>query len=477
MQRLINELLEFRKSEQGHLQLKVSQNDLSKFLYEIYLSFVEYANYREINFNFECAEQEIPLWFDALQMQKVFYNLISNAFKYTPKNGIVSMKVEHIDNEVTVSIVDSGVGINAQDIDKIFDSFYQAENGVQINNSVPGTGIGLALAKNIIEMHSGRISVQSENQSGTCFTITLKKGTLHFKPDEITNTDDVDVNCLKQMDEIDEKFMEEVISQQTQNNVPLHTMLIVEDNDELREMLKQVFEPIYNIYSAADGEQGLALTIEHQPDIVLSDVMMPRMSGTEMCSKIKNNFTVCHIPVVLLTAQTAVEHNIEGLRLGADDYVTKPFNIKTLITRCNNLVNGRKLLQERFSKQTDFSPRLIATNKLDKEFLEKAQQVIEKHFNNSEFDVPLFASEMALGRTKLFGKIKGISGLTPNDFIITVKLKKAAEMLINNPEYNISDITYKLGFNTPAYFTKCFKDQFGISPIKYRKDTKFSEKV
>ena len=469
MQSLINELLEFRKSEQGHLQLKVSQHDFVKFLYEVYLSFAEYANYREIKFNFECKESELPLWFDASQMQKVFYNLISNAFKYTSKNGSISLQIEQSENAVFVSILDSGVGISAEAVDKIFDRFYQAENGLQTSNMVPGTGIGLALTKNILELHNAEITVESQPQVGSRFTVTLKKGSAHFNEEDIVEVEDIDTNCVQQLNEIDEEFMQEVINQQTENNEPHYSMLIVEDNDELREMLKSVFEPIYKIYTAADGEEGLAMTIEHQPSIVLSDVMMPRMSGAEMCTKIKNNFTVCHIPVVLLTAQTAVEHNIEGLRLGADDYVTKPFNIKTLITRCNNLVNGRKLLQEHFSKQTDFSPRLIATNNLDREFLEKAQLIIEKFIDNSEFDVPLFASEMAMGRTKLFSKIKGITGQTPNDFIITVKLKKAAAMLTNNPEYNISDITYMLGFSSPKYFAKCFKEQFGVSPSSFRK--------
>jgi DNA-binding response OmpR family regulator len=271
--------------------------------------------------------------------------------------------------------------------------------------------------------------------------------------------------------------MAEMKETQVRNNEPLYSMLIVEDNDELREMLKQVFEPIYKIYTAVDGEEGLNLTMEHQPDIVLSDLMMPKMSGSEMCSKIKNNFLVCHIPVVLLTAQTAVEYNIEGLRLGADDYITKPFNIKTLITRCNNLVNNRRILQEKFSRQVDSSPRLVATNQLDREFLEKAQQVVEAHLDDSEFDVPAFSREMALGRTKLFTKIKGITGQTPNDFIINVKLKKAAQWLTNNPEYNISDITYMLGFSSPKYFSKCFKEQFGISPSVYRKGDGSEEEI
>ncbi len=469
MQSLINELLEFRKSEQGHLQLRVSRHDFVKFLYEVFLSFAEYANYRRIQFNFDCKESEIPLWFDAVQMQKVFYNLISNAFKYTTKDGTISLHVEQLEDKVQVSVTDSGVGITAEAIEKIFDRFYQAENGLQISNMVPGTGIGLALTKNILELHSADIAVESQPQVGTRFTVSLLKGSAHFNPEDITETVDADTNCLQQINEIDDEFMQEVISKQTENKELQYSMLIVEDNDELREMLKQVFEPIYKIYTAADGEEGLAMTIEHQPSIVLSDVMMPRMSGSEMCSKIKNNFNVCHIPVVLLTAQTAVEYNIEGLRLGADDYITKPFNIKTLITRCNNLVNGRKLLQDRFSKQTDFSPRLIATNNLDREFLEKAQLVIEKYIDNSEFDVPVFASEMAMGRTKLFSKIKGITGQTPNEFIVTVRLKKAAAMLAQHPEYNITDITYMLGFSSPKYFAKCFKEQFGVSPSAFRK--------
>lgn len=469
MQNLINELLEFRKSEQGHLIVKACQRDLVKFLYEIYLSFSEYATYRHIKFHFDCKEEQIMLWFDPQQMQKVFYNLISNAFKYTPKDGTISIVVEQFVDTVDIAIVDSGIGISGEAIEKIFDSFYQAENGLQISNMVPGTGIGLALTKNIIETHSATIHVDSQPEVGSRFLVTMRKGSTHFSEDQKVELEDVDVNCLTQMAEIDAEFMQEVITTQTNNNEPKFSMLIVEDNEELREMLRGVFAPLYEVYTAADGQEGLAMTLEHEPNIVLSDVMMPIMSGSEMCSKIKSNFSVCHIPVVLLTAQTAVEFNIEGLRLGADDYITKPFNLKTLITRCNNLVNGRKLLQEKFSRQSDFTPRLIATNNMDREFLEKAQAVIERNLDNSNFDVPLFSSEMALGRTKLFSKIKGITGQTPNDFINTVKMKKAADLLNNHPEYNITDITYMLGFSTPKYFAKCFKEQFGVSPSTFRK--------
>jgi signal transduction histidine kinase/ligand-binding sensor domain-containing protein/DNA-binding response OmpR family regulator len=469
MQNLINELLEFRKSEQERPKVKVSEHDLVKFLYEIYLSFSEYAAYRQISFDFECKDDVILMWFDPSQLQKAFYNLISNAFKYTRKEGRITISIEQAEQEVIIRITDNGIGISAEAIEKIFDRFYQAENGLQISNMSPGTGIGLALTKNILELHSATVKVTSQLQEGSCFTVRMKKGSAHFTEEQMAETEDIDRLCLTQMDELDSRFMQEVISTQVAGNEPLYSMLIVEDNDDLRNMLQTIFEPIYKIYTAADGEEGLQMTIRHEPDIVLSDVMMPKLSGSEMCSRIKNNFNICHIPVVLLTALSSVEYNIEGLRLGADDYVTKPFNVKTLITRCNNLVNGRKLLQEKFSRQTDFAPRQIATNNLDREFLEKAQRIIEENIDNPEFDVPAFSREMALGRTKLFGKIKGITGQTPNDFIMTIKLKKAADLLNNHPEYNISDITYMLGFSSPKYFTKCFKEQFGLSPSAFRK--------
>lgn len=469
MQSLITELLEFRKSEQGHLTIKVIEKDIIPFLYEIYLSFSEYANYRNIKLNFICDEEKINLYFDPIQMQKVFYNLISNAFKYTPKDGIINIIVTQTTDKVSIQIDDNGIGISAEMIDKIFDRFYQAENGLQISNMVPGTGIGLALVKNILELHRADIVVKSQPEVGSIFTVLLTKGSAHYSADQIGQFEELLQQKTYFTDQVDKGFMQDVIKTQVVDNKPHYSMLIVEDNDELRSMLVGIFEPIYQIYTAVDGLQGLELTLEKQPNIVLSDLMMPNMSGSEMCSKIKNNFTVCHIPVILLTAQTAMEYNIEGLRLGADDYITKPFNVKTLITRCNNLVNGRKILQDKFSKNTDFTARQIATNTLDREFLEKAQTIVEQNLDNVDFDVPFFSREMALGRTNLFNKIKGITGQTPNDFIITVKMKKAMELLTNHPELNISDITYALGFSSPKYFSKCFKEQFGISPSSYRK--------
>lgn len=475
MLHLISELLEFRKSEQGYLQIKVAQLDFVAFIYEIYLSFAEFATYRNIKLDFVCNDEKIMLWFDPVQMQKVFYNLISNAFKYTPKGGIIRITVEQLAETVAVSVTDSGIGISADALNKIFDRFYQAENGLHMDKTGPGTGIGLALTKNIVEAHSATITVNSQVEAGSTFTVTLKKGSAHFTEAQKTHIQTVETNCAQQLKDLEPEFISEIINTQTTDGSPACTMLIVEDSKELQAMLKSIFEPIYRIITASDGEEGLQMTIEHQPDIVLSDLMMPKMSGSEMCQKIKNNINICHIPVVLLTAQTAIEYNIESLRLGADDYVTKPFNLKVLITRCNNLVNGRKLLQDKYMHQTEFPMHQIATNKLDLEFMEKAYKLIEDNLDNPDFDIACFSREMAMGRTRLFRKIKGICGQTPNDFIQTVRLKKAAFYLKNNPEYNIADITYMTGFGSPKYFAKCFKEQFGMPPTAYRKEGNNSE--
>ena len=251
--------------------------------------------------------------------------------------------------------------------------------------------------------------------------------------------------------------------------LPDAKILIVEDNASIREMLANIFHPFYEVLTAPDGEEGLALVHSEMPNIVVSDVVMPKMSGTELCKQIKSDFNTCHIPVVLLTARTAIEQNIEGLRIGADDYITKPFNTNLLISRCNNLVNSRILLQEKFSKQPQAYAQMLATNPIDKEILDRAMAVIEQHLDDTEFNVNVFAREMAMARTNLFTKLKAITGQTPNDFILTIRLKKGAMMLRNNPELNITEISDRIGFSSSRYFSKCFKDVYHVSPLAYRK--------
>ena len=468
MKNLINELLDFRKLDEGQLKLKVSEYNLTLFLEEICASFKEFAKNKRIDFIFNRPEEPIILYFDQNQLQKVFFNLISNAFKYTPEGGKVEISVEQSEKEVRVFVEDSGIGISPKDKNKIFDSFYQANNSQVNTEIVQGTGLGLALSKGIIEAHHGNISIESKINEGSNFIIDLKKGSSHFQDYEMLyedSRDDISIEKIKEYLPHHSKQVDDNDKDKINSDIKI---LIVEDNAELLELLRSLFEPVYDVITAANGEEGLVKTIEQQPDIILSDLMMPFMSGSEMCHKIKTNFAVCHIPVVLLTAQTAVESNIESLKLGADDYITKPFDISVLLARCNNLLNGRKVLQERFAKSTDLNTSIIASNDMDREFLEKAHMIIEENMENPNFGINEFSKELNMGRTSMFNKIKGITGQTPNDFIITYKMKKASYMLINLPDLNISDITYRLGFSSPKYFSKCFKVHFGVSPSKYK---------
>ena len=469
LRELITELLDFRKQEQGHMKIKVSRHNLVNFLYENYLLFLEYASSKQINFKFNKQSDDIEVWYDQKQMQKVVNNLLSNALKHTKAEDTISINVSQENHSVIIEIKDTGTGIAAAEIDKIFDRFYQTERLDSLNTGT-GTGIGLALTKGIIELHHGTIRVESEPGKGSSFIITLKLGNKHFTDEQIVqeSTDD----SIRQQPETFVPSVEILPDsgwkEEENKRIEDAKMLIVEDNESIKQMLVSIFETFYQVTTASDGEEAMELIQKDMPSIILSDVVMPRMSGTELCKQIKTDFNTCHIPVVLLTARTAVEHNIEGLKIGADDYITKPFNTNLLISRCNNLVNSRRLLQEKFSKQPQAFAQMLATNPMDKEMLDRAMAIIERHLDNTDFNVNIFAREMGMARTNLFTKLKAVTGQTPNDFILSIRLKKGAVMLRNNPELNITEISDRIGFSSSRYFSKCFKAQVGMTPTEYR---------
>ncbi len=475
LRELISELLDFRKQEQGHMKIKVSRHNIVSFLYENYLLFLEYASSKKINFNFKKECDNIEVWYDQKQMQKVINNLLSNALKHTKEEDTISIAVKKQNGNAIIEIRDTGAGIDAAEIDKIFDRFYQTEQLDSLTAGA-GTGIGLALTKGIIELHHGTIAVESELGRGSRFIISLKLGKEHFTPDQISLKEEI-----VQQQETPQPETAAVMEEAALDNevIPSHPsdakMLIVEDDASIREMLADIFRTFYQVITASDGVEAMELVEKEMPNIVLSDVVMPRMSGTELCKKIKGEFNTCHIPVVLLTARTAVEHTIEGLRIGADDYITKPFNINILVSRCNNLVNSRIQLQEKFSKQPQAFAQILATNPMDKEMLDRAMAIIEKHLDDSDFNINTFAREMGMARTNLFSKLKAVTGQTPNEFILTIRLKKGAIMLRNNPELNITEISDKVGFSSSRYFSKCFKDMYNVSPMSYRKGKESEE--
>ncbi|MFZ4456474.1 MAG: two-component regulator propeller domain-containing protein [Bacteroidales bacterium] len=469
MMNLVTELMDFRKQDEGFMRIKAREQNLVLFVEEIYSQFVEYAKSKEINLNFTSIEKEIPVWFDAAQLQKCFDNLISNAFKHTPSGGSIEISIEKMSENVSVSVKDTGKGIAPEFLDAIFEQFYQVDNDKNIGNTTPGTGIGLALAKGIVDLHGGKITVKSELNVGSDFAVILKIGDTHLLEKENVELIDENESQLNHIDQIDEQFVEEVRTVQQKYYANKPKILIVEDDTELRLMLVEIFSALYQVEEAANGLEGLSKARETQPDIILSDLMMPLMSGIEMCATLKNDFETSHIPVVLLTAQTAVEQNIEGLRSGADDYVCKPFNIKILVTRCSNILHNRKVIQDKFTKEPVTSIKTTSNNPLDERFIEKAIELVESNIANDKLDVQMMCSELGLSRTALFTKMKALVGQTPNEFIQTIRLKRAAWMLTHYPTKKIADIAIEAGFSTSQYFSTTFKEHFGELPSEYRK--------
>lgn len=471
LRELITELLDFRKQEQGYMTIKVSEHNIVDFVYEHYLLFQEYAAQRQITFHFEKSSDDISLWYDAKQMQKVINNLISNAFKHTKAGGLISISIRKRNQEVLIEVTDNGSGIAAKDIDNIFNRFYQTEQWDSL--FYVGTGIGLSLSKGIIELHHGSIDVSSEVGEGTTFCIHLKTGNGHFAAEQISETNDTALSggITEMSAEYQQSVLSEQVTLSNKNSLRKgeYKILIVEDNDSLKEMLAKIFEEFYLVITASNGREGLEKVRIESPNIVLSDIIMPEMSGTELCQAIKTDFDTCHIPVVLLTAKTAIEHNLEGLRMGADDYITKPFNINILLSRCNNLVNNRIMLQEKFSKMPQESAQILTTNILDKKFMDKVMAIIGREMENGDFSVDMLATQLSISRTKLFAKLKAITGQTPADFIMTLRLKRAAYLLRNNIELNIAEISDQVGFNIPKYFSKCFKEKYHVTPQAYRR--------
>lgn len=473
MRNLISELLDFRKQEQGYLKLKVEEQNLVAFTRQIYMCFYEYAQKKEITYRFDYVEETISVWFDSKQLQKVIFNLLSNAFKYTPNKGSITVEVRKVASQAVVAVCDTGVGIPVEHISKIFERFYQTDSA--FSSFTLGTGIGLALAKGIMNMHHGKIDVESSVGKGSKFTLSLPLGNRHFSDEEMAVTEGQESVVISEVvpmpsfEQIREEEAREFVTQQNTEEEDKPIILLVDDNEELLSMLEDLFLPMYKVYIARNGREGLEMMRQIQPDLIVSDVMMPEMSGKELCYKIKTNVELSHISVILLTAQTSAEYIVEGLMFGADDYVTKPFNVKVLIARCNNLIkNKRRLIAHYAGKTITESPVAEAINERDKELLTKCVNIIKANFENPAFDVTTLASELCMGRSKLYMQFKQITGLTPNEFILKVKLDEAMFLLKNHSELNISEISIRLGFSSPRYFSKSFKAFFGVAPQTVR---------
>lgn len=480
MSNLISELLEFRKLEQNYGTLQIKQKDIIVFLKEIYLSFADYAQQRNINYEFKLPDFPVLCWFEPQLMEKVFFNLLSNAFKYTSDKGNITLSGEITNSDIKINITDTGVGISEQDKDKIFARFFQVNNQDKKGSLFSGTGIGLALTKTIVEKHHGEITVKSSVGEGSTFTVRLPRRKDIFLNDKNVQlyTEDSEGDIIP--DSMPVYVDEEIVTLESPGDAEntankTHTLLLVEDNEELLQVLKELFDPFYKIICAHNGKEGLTQVYESSPDLIISDVMMPEMTGTEMCLQIKNNIDLCHIPVILLTALNSTEQNIEGLNRGADDYITKPFHAQLLLARVNNLIRSRLLMQHQFDKKPISEIDLTSINPLDKDLLKRASQVIEQHIDDTEFDIPALCKEVGVGRSLLYTKFKALTGMTPNNYLLNYRLKYAATLLQQYPDLPIAEVSDRSGFNAPVYFSRCFKSQYGCTPQNYRKERKQTE--
>lgn len=474
---LISELLDFRKMEYGKLNLHVCQQDMVLYLKQIHSDFMDQAQLQNIYFVFHSGVESAMCWCDGRQLRKVFSNLLSNAFKHTPEKGKIELQIHETATTLEIKVMDTGSGIPSEALPHIFDRFYQVDATV----ASPGSGIGLALSKGLVELHHGEIKVQSAMQYGTIFTVILPKDN-PFQNDSYVTFVDSDASCLESTipfakDADVENNMAETpydASDAQGDLTSKDSILVVEDNEDLLQILTSLLSPLYRVVIAMNGKEGLQKTIEEHPDLILSDIMMPEMSGIEMCSKIKGNFDLCHISVILLTALTSENNKMEGLQCGADDYIEKPFNNKMLLGHIANIIRNRKLLKQKFSKdlsataETEAEIPALALNPIDAKFLSNLKDIVNEHLLEPEFDVNVLAQKLTISRSALYSKLRALSCMTPNEFILNARLKRAAELLKNNPELQITEIAYQTGFNSLRYFRHCFKASFNQTPQEYR---------
>ncbi|MDN5283989.1 MAG: hybrid sensor histidine kinase/response regulator [Mucilaginibacter sp.] len=459
--RLIGELMDFRKAETGNMVLYIQKNNIVPFIREIYLSFLSLAESRQIQYDFICEEKETMLFADRDQLEKVFFNILSNAFKFTPNQGKIKLEILQEGNAyLTIRITDSGKGIPLEFQHKLFTNFYQ----VQPDNSKPGTGVGLALSKNIIELHQGTIEVESrpvtpDTAGETIFTVKLPfnnstSDNVHVIP-ENENTDHV--SSYKLQSEID--VLTHTIPPEKDRK---YTVLLAEDNDELRNFIAESL-PDYQIISCINGSEAYEKAIVKIPDLIISDVMMPVMDGLGFCRRIKTDERTSHIPVILLTALAAHIHQVNGFETGADVYLTKPFSTRILELNVHNLLASRELMRKKFAQQITLQPQNLPISAPDDRFIKKLMQIIEDHMEDPEFGVIALGNEIGMSKTVLYKKMCALTDQSPADFIKSIRLKKAAFLLQQNT-LNINEVSSLVGFNDRKYFSKEFKKQHGISP-------------
>ncbi|MCG8582124.1 MAG: response regulator [Bacteroidales bacterium] len=450
---LVNQLLDFRKLELHGLRYNPSYADIVAFLNRVVKNFDDSFAKKDIDFGFDCEFGQLMLNFDSDKLQKVMMNLLSNALKFTPEKGKVTVQLtKSIEtNEVIIRVSDTGIGIKEEEQDKIFVRFYQGEKNKKLGLS--GSGIGLNLAREMVQLHNGTLRVESSEGRGSIFTVTIPVDSqIHESEEELVK--DGESESLENPEE------------ETNENTP--SVLLVEDNEDFRTFMKETLQDKFTVYEACDGKAGLDLVHKTLPDLIISDIMMPVMDGMELCKELRKDIRTSHIPIVLLTARTADEDKIRGLEIGADDYITKPFNMELLFLRIGKLLEKRNEMQKQFQKNIEINPSEIQITSMDEKLINKAIVVVEDNISEASFSVEELSKELGMSRVYLYKKLVAITGKAPLEFIRIIRLKRGAQLL-EKSQMTIAEVAYEVGFNSPRYFSKYFKEEYGMLPTAYIK--------
>ena len=470
LEKLINQLLDIAKIEADRMDLDLRKGNIIPFVNEIQKSFQSLAERKGVGLVFNAENDQINMDFDPDKVELIFFNLLSNAFKFTD-NGEVSLRISKAQKDgkdyCKIVVQDTGIGIVEEQISKVFDRFYQSENSRWRKNK--GTGIGLALVKDLVELHEGEIDLKSISGVGTEITIMLPVEQIAYAGSETEmeipalDSIDPDLEISLNFEPKKETLTEEEISAQ-------NIVLVIEDNDDIRNFLRLTLEPRYRVFDAIDGETGIEKATEIIPDIVICDVMMPGKDGFDVTKILKKQEKTSHVPIILLTAKAGVENRIAGLETGADAYVPKPFSSEELHARIKNLIDGRKKLKEKFSRALMVKPDVASEPSMEEKFLMRVKNAVEAHLDDENFSVEELSKEVGMSRAQLHRKLIALTGVSASRFVRNYRLEHAYQLL-QNKVGTVSEIAYRVGYSSPAYFTKCFTEDFGISPSQVKKDS------
>jgi signal transduction histidine kinase/DNA-binding response OmpR family regulator/streptogramin lyase len=468
---LINQLLDFRKLETGNLKLELTQDDMVSLVSEVVQSFQEYAKEKQITLEFHALKKKLVALFDPDKVKTILNNLISNALKYTEEGGTVSVHLSlvfaHDDEDslnnqpekqyIEISVKDTGKGISDTNIEKIFTRFFRVDS----KNESSGTGIGLSLVQELVKLHNGTIEVISKPGKGSKFTVRL-----HYETEVPEKVSEIPEKVVSDIPDKSHKADKSNLSDELTEESNARIMLIVEDNADVRYFIRSHFDSVYTIFEARNGQEGWDVAVKVIPDVIISDILMPDIDGYEFCKRIKKDERTSHIPLLLLTALHSKEHEIEGLSCGADDYITKPFDISILQTKIENMLQIRRSLKEKYTSQIILKPSDLTISSPDERFLRKAIEVVERNISNADLDIEHFATEVGVSRMQLYRKFNALTNMTVKEFVRSIRLKRAAQLLLEK-KMTITEIAYAVGFKDLSHFRKCFHREFGMSASEY----------